>query len=93
VEDSKMNPLRQDPWIRKNPGPFKVGDRVAFPMVTRRVEGVIVEDRGNLGVGGRRIYAIRYRRDEWNELVTEMPVDELELVARAPAEGADGQAE
>ena len=88
-----MNPMIQDPWLRKHPGPFKIGDRVAHQILGRRREGIIVEDRGNLGVGGRRIYAVRVRPDEGNEIVTEIPVDELQLVAGAPADGVDGQTE
>lgn len=37
---------------------FKVGDIVAFLFGPTPVEGEIVEDRGNLGVGGERIYDI-----------------------------------
>ena len=81
-----MNPASIDPWIAKNPGPYKVGDRVSFQMPGRRKEGIIVEDRGALGHGGTRIYGLHVRQDEWNEIYTEMPVDELELVERAPAE-------
>ena len=81
-----MNPAVIDPWIAKNPGPFRVGDRVSYPMPGHRQEGVIVEDRGNLGKGGIRIYGLRVRRDEWDEIYTEVPADLLELVEPAPAE-------
>ena len=47
-----MNPWLKDPWLEKNPGPFREGDRVRFPFGTAEVEGTVVEDRGNLGVGG-----------------------------------------
>jgi hypothetical protein len=81
-----MHPWAANPWVEKNPGPFRIGDRVSFQMPGRRQEGVIVEDRGNLGHGGIRIYGLRVRQDEWNEIYTEIPVDELELVERAPVE-------
>src|SRR5258708_38562083 len=55
-EGGPMNRLVMDPWIAKNPGPFRVGDRVSYPMPGYRQEGVIIEDRGNLGKGGIRIY-------------------------------------
>jgi hypothetical protein len=79
-----MNPWMVNPWVEKHSGPFKVGDRVSYQHVNRRREGVIVEDRGPLGVGGRRLYAVRVRIDDWNEIVTEMPAEELTLVTAAP---------
>ena len=79
-----MNPLVIDPWIAKNPGPFRVGDRVSYENMGRRVEGIIVEDRGNLGIGGMRMYGLRVRQDEWNEIYTERQVDDLVLVEAAP---------
>jgi hypothetical protein len=81
-----MNPLVMDPWIAKNPGPFRVGDRVSYEMLDRRVEGIIVEDRGNLGVGGMRIYGLHVRQDEWNEIYTERRADDLQLLEAAPVE-------
>jgi hypothetical protein len=79
------------PWLAKNPGPFKVGDRVSFETLGRRREGVVVEDRGYVGIKGERVYAVRVREDEWNEIVTEFPVGELQLVAPAPKEDGDGR--
>jgi hypothetical protein len=37
---------------------FRVGDRVRFQLGVEMVEGVITEDRGAIGVGGRRLYRI-----------------------------------
>jgi hypothetical protein len=79
-----MNPWLINPWLEKHPGPFKVGDRVSYQHVNRRREGVIVEDRGPLGVGGHRLYAVRVRIDEWNEIVTELPAEELTMVPSTP---------
>ena len=79
------NPWGVNPWIAKNPGPLRVGDRVRFQMPTHYQEGVIVEDRGPLGVGGVRVYGLRVREDEWNEIYTELPVDLLELVEAVPS--------
>ncbi len=42
---------------------FKVGDRVKFQRVSHWLEGVIVEDRGNIGIGGRRLYGIQVAVD------------------------------
>ncbi len=58
----------------------KVGDRVRFKWGTATVGGVIVEDRGCIGVGGRRLLLIRAHLDEFSEIMLELPVDEL-LVA------------
>jgi hypothetical protein len=42
--------------------------------------GEVVEDRGPIGVRGRRLYAVRLHPDPWNELTIEMPEEELEAV-------------
>jgi hypothetical protein len=74
-----------NPWTLKNPGPFNVGDRVRMPFGTETIEATIVEDRGNLGAGGRRLYGVRFRVDDvTDEVYTERPVEDLTLVARAP---------
>jgi hypothetical protein len=80
-----VNPLVMDPWIWKNPGPLRVGDRVHMQFGREQVEGTIAEDRGNLGEGGKRIYGVRFRLDDVSdEMYMERVVDELTLVARAP---------
>ena len=38
---------------------FHVGDRVTFRLADYPFRGVISEDRGPLGVGGRRIYQLQ----------------------------------
>lgn len=38
---------------------FHVGDRVTFRLADYPFHGIISEDRGPLGVGGRRIYQIQ----------------------------------
>jgi primosomal protein N' len=79
-----VNPLVIDPWIWKNPGPFRVGDRVRIPFGTEQVEALVVEDRGNLGEGGKRIYRLVFRVDDVpDEISTERVVDDLTLIARA----------
>jgi hypothetical protein len=50
------------------------------------VEGAIIEDRGNLGVGGERLYRVRFRVDEITDPIeNNYPADELSLVAKAPS--------
>jgi hypothetical protein len=42
---------------------IRVGDRVTFKYGTSRLTGTIVEDRGPIGVNGRRLYSIRFKLD------------------------------
>ncbi len=42
---------------------FRVGDRVRIPFGVTTLDGIIDEDRGNIGVGGRRLYVIRVEVD------------------------------
>jgi hypothetical protein len=62
----------------KAPAPrFKVGDRISFQFgVTPRV-GVIDEDRGPIGVGGRRLYRIGLEVEPGIEMHFELPEEEL----------------
>jgi hypothetical protein len=78
-----------DPWVRNPqaalvPGPFKEGDHVSFQFVSERLEGVIIEDRGNLGVGGRRLYRVKVSMgpdsEDWE---IELPASALQLVTKA----------
>jgi hypothetical protein len=79
-----------DPWVKnpsaaRNPGPFREGDRVRLFWGDSPVEGIVIEDRGNLGVGGRRFYRVRVQLDDVTEPIeTEEPAEDLTLVARAP---------
>lgn len=73
-----MNPLMQVPG--QTPGKFRVGQSVRLKYGFRGRIAEIVEDRGPIGVGGRRLYGIRLRLDPWNELVTERPEESLEAV-------------
>jgi len=59
-----MNPWMHYSWLDKHPGPFQVGDQVAFRFGTAQVEGIVVEDRGNLGRGGKRLYGVRLCMDD-----------------------------
>jgi hypothetical protein len=86
-----VNPLVIDPWIWKNPGPFRVGDRVRIPFGTEQVEATVVEDRGNLGIGGKRMYGLRFRVDDVSdEIYVERMVDDLTLISRVPEPGPKG---
>jgi hypothetical protein len=85
-----MNPLLQVPG--QPPGKFRVGQRVRLKHGFRGLIAEVVEDRGPIGVGGRRLYGVRLRLDPWNELTTERPEESLEPVdADSPSIQPDGK--
>ncbi len=74
-----------EPGLVRDPGPFRVGDRVLIPYVTEQVEGTVVHDYGKLGKGGERLYDVRVRLDDvTDEMVIHRGADDLKPVARAP---------
>ncbi len=80
-----------DPWAKslraeQNPGPYREGDRVRLLWGVTPVEGVIVEDRGNIGVGGTRLYYVRVQLDDniTEPMDIAAPAENLTLVAKAP---------
>jgi hypothetical protein len=58
---------------------FRVGDRVRFTMGLRDVAATVVEDRGPIGVGGRRLFTVSVPADPFEPRVFEMPEDDLRL--------------
>jgi hypothetical protein len=74
---------RTTPSRRGSRRQLRVGDRVAFDMGTYRAVGEITEDRGNIGVGGRRLLRIRTdARDGLESLWIELPEEEVAAVPR-----------
>lgn len=65
-------------------GKFRVGQKVRIKHGHAGVIGEIVEGRGPIGVGRRRLYGIRMRLDPWNEILTERPEESLEAVTDEP---------
>jgi hypothetical protein len=65
--------------IKKTEPRFKVGDWVTFPWEPGKVIAKIIEDRGPIGVGGRRLYRIERTWDEGEPDRFEVP--EVELIA------------
>ena len=61
---------------------FRVGDVVRYQSTTQPVTAVVIEDRGNLGVGGRRLIRIRYAHEEPFFMENEVPEEKLELIER-----------
>jgi hypothetical protein len=62
---------------------IQVGDRIALLHWPKGDCAVVVEDRGYLGVNGRRILRIRQRYDEWNEVEYEIPEEEAVLLTKS----------
>ncbi len=75
MNDDESVPDLQD----ENEGKFRVGDRVKFVHSWPGVIAEVIEDRGPLGVGGERLYRVRFRIDEWNELEPEYRESSLEF--------------
>jgi hypothetical protein len=59
---------------------FSVGDRVKFVFGLANAEGEVIEDRGPIGVGGRRLYRIRFSFSEGDPMTIELPAVDLEPV-------------
>jgi hypothetical protein len=81
-----MNPWAKHPGAEQNPGPYREGDRVRLLWGVTPVEGVIIEDWGNIGVGGRRLYHVRVQLDDdiTEPMVIAAGAEDLTLVAKAP---------
>jgi hypothetical protein len=56
---------------------FKVGDRVNVRIVQQDYAGTIVEDRGLLAAGGRRLWRIKLDFDSPNVRYIELPEVEM----------------
>ncbi|MDQ2798925.1 MAG: hypothetical protein M3Y13_04700 [Armatimonadota bacterium] len=61
--------------IEKN---FRVGSQISFQFGRHRLKGVIIEERGAIGVGGRRLYRIEAPFDGEEPLVLELPAVDLQ---------------
>ena len=64
---------------------FQVGDWVSFLYGPRQVLAQIVEDRGLLGMKGRRLYRVRLEPEQGETSTFEVPEETLEI-AEGPAE-------
>ena len=60
-----------------------IWDRVTFPFGSGEAEGVIVEDRGCLGIGGRRLYGIRFELNPGDFRYVELPEVEMAPFSRS----------
>ena len=57
---------------------FAVGSWVRIPFAGRRVEALIVEDRGRIGSGMQRLYTVRVPTDPGESAILEVPETDLE---------------
>ena len=55
---------------------IKVGDRVRFHFGNQMVTGIVSEDRGSIGVGGRRLLRVHIAIDG-EERALELPAEEI----------------
>jgi hypothetical protein len=56
---------------------LRVGSKVSFVLGGRRVRGTIVEDRGYIGLQGRRLFTVRIKRMWAEDVLLEIAADEL----------------
>lgn len=63
------------------------GQGVRFLYGTREVEGRVVEDRGDLGVGGRQLVVVEVPQTDGDPIRLEMPAEELTLVGASVSPG------
>ena len=62
--------------IKKKNKPFGVGELVNVPIGTRRLRGKVAEDRGKIGVQGRKLYRIAVTIDG-EVMFIELPADQI----------------
>lgn len=59
-----------------------VGSTVRFVFGLGEVTGTVIEDRGDLGVGGRRLLRVRFQIEGAGEpFLTEIPADAVSVAA------------
>jgi hypothetical protein len=61
-----------------------VGSKIRFRIGGSTIEGRVVEDRGPIGLGGRRLYHVRYELGEGNWYSIELPAVDFEVVDYRP---------
>src|SRR5262245_42173868 len=61
-----------------------IGAKVSFRLAGRSVVGRVLQDRGPIGKGGRRLYLVRYELGKGNWYSTEVPANEIEGIQPKP---------
>ncbi len=59
---------------------IRVGDRVRFALGAGSATGIVREDRGPIGVGGRWLFRVQYPVDAESPAFVELPAKDLEVV-------------
>lgn len=64
---------------------YRKGDRVRFRFGVKDVEGTVIEERGPIGIGGRRLYGIQFHlgSDPEGEMYVELPAVDMKPVEPA----------
>lgn len=64
---------------------FRKGNRVKFRFGIYSVEGLVKEDRGPIGIGGRNLYLVEFRLGPYVESPSqiELPAERLQLIQDA----------
>jgi hypothetical protein len=63
---------------------FQVGDQVRVNFGSRKLAGVVVEDRGGIGVRGRHLFAVNVFMDPFEPMLVELPGEDLERAPTMP---------
>ena len=63
--------------LTKSQPRFRTGDWVSFLYGTRRLIVQVIEDRGPIGLRGRRLYGVRLDNDQEEPSTSEIPEDDL----------------
>ena len=69
--------MAHKPTSKTRPASLKVGQRVIVRFGDRTVRAVLIEDRGTIGIGGRRLWRVRTASASEPPREFEMPADEL----------------
>jgi len=64
---------------------FKRGDRVRFQLAGRSMAGSVKEDRGLIGIQGRRLYLIEFKSDAQSSSMIELLAELLSLAGGTAA--------
>lgn len=59
---------------------IRVGDRVRIRLASRHFLGRVMDDRGPIGVGGRRLYLIAFEIEKDTPFEAELPAEDIEVV-------------
>lgn len=56
---------------------FRVGEQIKFRFCKKYITGTIIEDRGKIGVGGRRLWRIEFNLSNQKPSHIELPEIEI----------------